>query len=181
MRTRTLIHLVLSCLLSSALIAPAAFAHDLNPAGRERGHHSKNHDRHANKHDDKRVKDHGRRGRGGGQRSFFGVPADSDCSRETRTCDFTFSRSVTADLYEKLSWLLTEKMDAVESFSERLCGRATDENGCAGSFVAGLWNGLDALEIAVAETSCGTLRLAWSKADGFSQTWATTNGESCSD
>jgi hypothetical protein len=72
-------------------------------------------------------------------------------------------------------------MDAVEGFAKRLCGRAENSNECAGSFVAGLWNGVDALEMAVAEASCGTLHLGWTKNEGLSQSWGTTNGESCTD
>jgi hypothetical protein len=165
---RALVHLILSCLLLAAL-APAAYAHDRNPSDRERGKHSRNHDR------------HDRNDRRGGQRSFLGAQADTDCSREARTCDYTFSRSVSSELGERLSWLLTEKLDAVHSFAERICDRAQKENECAGSFVAGLWNGLDALEIAVAESSCATVRLGWNKTEGLSQQWGTTNGDSCTD
>lgn len=162
-----MVHLVLACLLL-AVLAPAAYAHDRNSSGRERGKHSRN-DR--NDRNDRR----------GGQRSFLGAPANTDCSKEARACDYTFSRSVSSELGERLSWLLTEKLDAVNSFAQRVCDRAQKENECAGSFVAGLWNGLDALEIAVAESSCASVRLAWNKTEGLSQQWGTTNGESCTD
>lgn len=168
MRMRTLVHLILACLLIVAL-APAAYAHERNPAGRERGKHGRNHER------------HDRSARVGSQRSFLGAPADAVCSQESKTCDYTFSRSVSAELGERLSWLLTDKLDAVNSFAERICGRAQNENECVGSFVAGLWNGLDALEIAVAESSCGTLHLGWNETEGLSQRWSTTNGDSCTD
>jgi hypothetical protein len=170
MRMRTLIHLILACLVAGVLVAPAASAHGRR--GHERSNHNSRHDRDGEE----------RSNRGGRRpRSFFGVGASGSCSKDPWACDLTFSRSNTSELHERLDWLLTEKIDAVESFAERVCSRANKENECAGSFVAGLWNGLDATEIAVAGSSCATLRIAWAKGDGFSQTWGITDGSACTD
>lgn len=113
--------------------------------------------------------------------SFFGAPGHADCSRETMSCDYLFSRSASAELHERLTWILGENLEAVERVAERVCRRAEQQNECAGNFIAGLYNGVDTLEIAMAESSCATVHLAWSKKDGLSQGWATTTGEKCTD
>ena len=177
MRMRTLNRLILSCLLLGVVAVPSASAH-----GSHGGEHSNYHSRHnrGDRHDWGKHNGNHEHQRGG-QRSFLGVTASNgSCSKDTRSCDFTFSRSESTELHERLQWLLTEHLDAVESFAERICDDADHENECAGSFVAGLWNGLDATEVAIAESSCGTLHLAWSNT-GLSQTWGTTNGSGCTD
>jgi hypothetical protein len=155
---RTQIHFILSCLLFVVVLAPSASANGQ--------HHS-----HRRGHDQRQSSS-----------SFLGVPAsDSHCSSENHSCDYVFSRSVSAEFHQRLSWILTEHLDAVENLGDRLCGHAEQKNECSGSFVAGLYNGLDALEMAVAEGSCGTLHLSWTKSEGLSQAWSTTNGDSCTD
>ena len=72
-------------------------------------------------------------------------------------------------------------MDKLERMAARICRRAQNSGDCESGYIAGLWNGLDALEVAVAENSCATLKLSWSKTDGLSQEWGTTNGSDCRD
>ena len=166
MRMRTLFHLILACLIAGALAAPAASAHSSRHDRGEKRGDSRDHDR------------QGRRGRG--QASFFGATGKTECTRDPWSCDFVFSRSESAELHQRLHWVLTEHMDYVDRLASRLCDRASNENDCAGAFVAGLWNGLDALEMAGIEGSCGALTLGWTKSDGLSQTWSTTQ-EKCTD
>jgi hypothetical protein len=92
-----------------------------------------------------------------------------------------FSRRTTARLAEKMAALVSEYPQYVEKMASRACGRAEKRNECEDNWVAGLLNGLDALEYASGEGSCGTLKLRWSKTLGLSQEWGYTNGPTCTD
>lgn len=184
MRMRKLVHLILFCLVMSVLVTPPASAHN---AGHDNGRGERSHDGnpgrgHGRDKDRQhgRDKDHGRdRGRRG-EASFFGAPGQATCERDPWVCNFVFSRSVTEKLLERLNWVLTEHIGYAERLGARLCRRAEKKNECAGSFVAGLWNGVDEMGYAVAEDLCATVRLQWSKTDGLSQTWGRTD-EACKD
>ena len=184
MRLRKLVSLILSCLVLTALVAPVASAHnDRRDNGRgERSHdgnpgrgHGRDKDR-GHGRDKDRGRDRGKRG----EASFFGAPGRASCSRDPWECNFIFSRSVTERLLERLNWVLTDHIEYARKMATRLCRRAQKANECAGSFVAGLWNGVDELTLAVQENTCATVRLQWSKVDGLAQTWARTS-ESCTD
>lgn len=188
MRTRKLIHLILACLVMSAVVAPAAKAHNedhdrgrgerSHEVGRGRGHGSDKERGHGRDKD--KGRGHGHDDGNNGQASFFGAPGRSNCSRDPWVCTFVFSRSVTIELHDRLTWVLTEHMDYAEKIAARLCDRAEQEKECAGTFIAGLWNGVDELSVAEAENMCATVRLEWRRSDGLSQAWSRTN-EACTD
>lgn len=119
-----------------------------------------------------------------GEKRYGGATRSSsahNCDRDSRTCQFVFSRRTTARLSEKLASLVADHPQYVEKMASRACGRAEKKGECEDNWVAGLLNGVDALEFAVGESSCGTLKLAWSKTFGLSQEWGYTNGPTCTD
>ena len=84
-------------------------------------------------------------------------------------------------LAERMATLVSDYPQYVEKLATRACKRAEKKNECEDNWVAGLLNGLDALEFASQEGSCGTLKLRWSRSLGLSQEWGYTDGSSCRD
>lgn len=107
--------------------------------------------------------------------------AGSKCDGGSRSCSFVFSRATTVKMAERLSTLVSGYPEQVEKLATQACKRAEKKNECEDIWVAGLLNGVDALEFASDEGSCGTLKLRWSRSLGLSQEWSYTNGSSCRD